>query len=53
MDGLLTGFHEPTASHHDLLAAVAGTELVAACYAQAAATGYRWHELGDVNLLLP
>ena len=53
MDGLLTGFHEPTASHRDLLAAVAGPELLDACYARAAAAGYRWHEFGDVNLLLP
>jgi len=53
VDGLLTGFHEPTASHRDLLAAVAGPELLDACYVQAAAGGYRWHEFGDVNLLLP
>jgi S-adenosylmethionine:tRNA ribosyltransferase-isomerase len=53
VDGLLTGFHEPTASHQDLLAAVAGADLLDACYAQAAEGGYRWHEFGDVNLLLP
>ena len=51
--GLLTGFHEPRASHLWLLAAVAGEELVAHCYAEAAAAGYRWHEFGDLNLLLP
>ena len=53
MDGLLTGLHEPRASHLDLLAAVAGPELLAACYAEAVAAGYLWHEFGDVNLLLP
>jgi S-adenosylmethionine:tRNA ribosyltransferase-isomerase len=53
VDGLLTGFHEPAASHWDLLAAVAAAELLAACYGQAAAAGYRRHEFGDVNLLLP
>jgi S-adenosylmethionine:tRNA ribosyltransferase-isomerase len=53
VDGLLTGFHEPTASHRDLLAAVAGQDLLDACYGRAAAAGYRWHEFGDVNLLLP
>jgi S-adenosylmethionine:tRNA ribosyltransferase-isomerase len=53
VDGLLTGFHEPTASHRDLLAAVAGPDLLAACYAAASAAGYRWHEFGDANLLLP
>jgi S-adenosylmethionine:tRNA ribosyltransferase-isomerase len=52
VDGLLTGFHEPHASHLDLLAAVAGTGLVARAYAAALAAGYRWHEFGDVNLLL-
>ncbi len=53
VDGLLTGFHEPSASHLDLLAAVAGSDLLAACYAAAVDGGYLWHEFGDVNLLLP
>jgi S-adenosylmethionine:tRNA ribosyltransferase-isomerase len=53
VDGLLTGFHEPRASHLDLLAAVAGPELLARCYQEALDTGYLWHEFGDVNLLLP
>ncbi|MEV4622968.1 S-adenosylmethionine:tRNA ribosyltransferase-isomerase [Asanoa sp. NPDC049573] len=52
VDGLLTGFHEPHASHLDLLAAVAGPGLVSTSYAAALAAGYRWHEFGDVNLLL-
>jgi S-adenosylmethionine:tRNA ribosyltransferase-isomerase len=51
-DGLLTGFHEPRASHLDLLAAVAGEPLLARCYAEAVAAGYLWHEFGDLNLLL-
>jgi S-adenosylmethionine:tRNA ribosyltransferase-isomerase len=50
---LLTGFHEPAASHLDLLAAVAGRPLLDACYAEAGAHGYLWHEFGDLNLLLP
>jgi S-adenosylmethionine:tRNA ribosyltransferase-isomerase len=53
VDGLLTGFHEPRASHLDLLAAVAGTPLLERCYAAALDAGYLWHEFGDVNLLLP
>jgi len=53
VDGLLTGFHEPRASHLDMLAAVAGTDLLAACYAEALSAGYLWHEFGDLNLLLP
>ena len=53
VDGLVTGFHEPQASHLDLLAAVAGRPLLEACYAEASAAGYLWHEFGDINLLLP
>ena len=53
VDGLLTGFHEPRASHLDMLAAVAGTPLLERCYAAALEAGYLWHEFGDVNLLLP
>jgi S-adenosylmethionine:tRNA ribosyltransferase-isomerase len=53
VDGLLTGFHEPRASHLDMLAAIAGTPLLECSYATAHAAGYLWHEFGDVNLLLP
>ena len=55
VDGLLTGLHDPHASHLDLVEAVAGAELVRAAYAavRAAPTPYLWHELGDTMLLLP
>lgn len=53
VDGLLTGFHEPRASHLDMLAAIAGMPLLERCYAAALDAGYLWHEFGDVNLLLP
>jgi S-adenosylmethionine:tRNA ribosyltransferase-isomerase len=53
VDGLLTGFHEPKASHLLMLEAIAGRRLVGACYAEALAGRYLWHEFGDVNLLLP
>ena len=54
--GLLTGLHEPEASHLDLLEAVAGRNLVDRAYADV--TGpttpqYLWHEFGDAMLLLP
>jgi S-adenosylmethionine:tRNA ribosyltransferase-isomerase len=52
VSGLLTGFHEPRASHLDLLAAVAGVDLLARCYRAAVDAGYLWHEFGDLNLLL-
>ncbi|HTJ37681.1 MAG TPA: S-adenosylmethionine:tRNA ribosyltransferase-isomerase [Dactylosporangium sp.] len=52
VDGLLTGFHEPKASHLDLLAAVADPHTLRKCYAEAVRERYLWHEFGDVNLLL-
>jgi S-adenosylmethionine:tRNA ribosyltransferase-isomerase len=51
VDGLLTGLHEPRASHLDMLAAIAGSELLERCYRAAIDAGYLWHEFGDVNLL--
>ena len=51
-DGLLTGFHEPRASHLLMLEAIVGGELLSRCYASAIAEGYLWHEFGDLNLLL-
>lgn len=53
VDGLITGWHEAGASHLFLLEAVAGAELVAAAYREAAEHGYLWHEFGDSALLLP
>lgn len=53
VDGLLTGFHEPKASHLDMLAAIARPDLLCATYDEAVAARYLWHEFGDVNLLLP
>jgi len=56
VSGLLTGLHEPEASHLDLLRAVAGGPLVARGYADlnaAEAPAYLWHEFGDAMLLLP
>jgi S-adenosylmethionine:tRNA ribosyltransferase-isomerase len=51
--GLLTGLHEPGASHLDLLEAVAGAEAVRTVYAAALDQGYLWHEFGDTTLFLP
>jgi S-adenosylmethionine:tRNA ribosyltransferase-isomerase len=51
--GLVTGWHEPGATHLDLLEAVAGAALVEAAYEQALRERYRWHEFGDSCLLLP
>jgi S-adenosylmethionine:tRNA ribosyltransferase-isomerase len=53
VDGLLTGFHEPEASHLLMLRAVSGDALLERVYAAALQERYLWHEFGDVNLLLP
>jgi len=53
VDGLITGWHEPQASHLQLLEAVAGWALVKASYSAAQAGGYLWHEFGDSHLILP
>jgi S-adenosylmethionine:tRNA ribosyltransferase-isomerase len=52
VDGILTGWHEPDASHLLMLEAIAGRPLVERSYEAALADGYRWHEFGDSHLLL-
>jgi S-adenosylmethionine:tRNA ribosyltransferase-isomerase len=53
VDGLITGWHEPQASHLQLLEAVAGTALLQRSYRAALEHGYLWHEFGDSHLILP
>jgi S-adenosylmethionine:tRNA ribosyltransferase-isomerase len=53
VDGLLTGWHEPEASHLLMLEAIAGRPALRAAYRAAVAAGYRWHEFGDAHLILP
>ena len=53
VDALLTGFHEPRASHLAMLEAVAGRDHLAHAYSSALEEAYLWHEFGDVHLLLP
>jgi S-adenosylmethionine:tRNA ribosyltransferase-isomerase len=53
VDGLITGWHEPEASHLLMLEAAAGRPLLDACYREAVANGYLWHEFGDSHLILP
>ena len=52
IDGLLTGWHEPEASHLWMLEAVAGREPLENAYDAALGSGYLWHEFGDSHLLL-
>jgi S-adenosylmethionine:tRNA ribosyltransferase-isomerase len=51
--GLVTGLHEPEATHLLLLEAVAGPALVQRAYDAALSGRYLWHEFGDSCLLLP
>jgi S-adenosylmethionine:tRNA ribosyltransferase-isomerase len=53
VDALITGWHEPEASHLGLIAAVAGHELIERSYATAHTLGYHGHEFGDFHLILP
>ncbi|AWW40306.1 S-adenosylmethionine:tRNA ribosyltransferase-isomerase [Streptomyces cadmiisoli] len=53
VDGLLTGLHEPEASHLLMLEAVAGRAAIDRGYEAALRARYLWHEFGDVHLLLP
>jgi S-adenosylmethionine:tRNA ribosyltransferase-isomerase len=53
VDGLLTGWHDPSSSHVQLLRAAAGEDLLLRSYAAALERGYLWHEFGDVELVLP
>jgi S-adenosylmethionine:tRNA ribosyltransferase-isomerase len=53
VDGLLTGWHEPEASHLLMLEAIAGRPALELAYGAAIAAGYRWHEFGDTHLILP
>ena len=53
VDGLVTGWHNPEASHLMLVESVAGPALTQAAYDAAVTAGYLWHEFGDSALLLP
>ena len=51
-DGLLTGLHEPEASHLDLLTAFLPAQKIREAYEEAVRRKYLWHEFGDLNLIL-
>lgn len=53
IDGLITGWHEPSSSHLQLLQASAGPDLLRRSYQAAAGHGYRFHEFGDSHLIVP
>lgn len=53
VDGLLTGFHEPKASHLLMLETLTGAAHLDISYRAALEHKYYWHEFGDVHLILP
>lgn len=53
VDGLVTGWHNPDASHLLLVESVAGEALTQRAYDEAVAHRYAWHEFGDAGLFLP
>ena len=52
VNSLLTGFHEPKATHLAMLEAIAGRSHLEKAYAAALAQRYLWHEFGDLHLML-
>lgn len=52
VDGLLTGLHEPEASHLDLLTAFLPAAQIRDAYEEAVRLRYLWHEFGDLNLIV-
>ena len=53
VDGIVTGWHEPEATHLLLLEAIAGRDLLERAYGEAIREGYLFHEFGDSHLILP
>ena len=53
INGLLTGFHEPRASHLKMLQSIAGFDHIERAYDSALENNYFWHQFGDLHLILP
>src|SRR5262249_6509113 len=53
VSGLLTGLHEPRATHLAMLAALCGEPHLELTYAEALGRRYLWHEFGDLHLIIP
>lgn len=52
VDGIITGFHEPEASHLDMLTAFIKPEILFDAYGEAIREKYLWHEFGDINFII-
>jgi S-adenosylmethionine:tRNA ribosyltransferase-isomerase len=53
VDGILTGWHEPKATHLAMLGAIAERSHLDVAYRAAVENKYLWHEFGDLHLILP
>lgn len=53
VNALITGMHEPDASHLAILEALAGRSHIKIAYEEALRKGYLWHEFGDLHLIVP
>src|SRR6266487_3847635 len=53
VNALLTGMHEPEATHLAMLEALAGEAHIKVAYEEALRKGYLWDEFGDLHLILP
>ncbi len=53
VSGLLTGFHEPKASHLKMLQTLAGFDHIEQAYDLAVDNNYFWHQFGDLHLIFP
>jgi len=51
VDAILTGLHEPRASHLSMLEALVGRDHLALAYDSALDHHYLWHEFGDLHLI--
>ena len=52
VSGLITGFHDTSTTHLDMISAIAGAGHLEMAYAAAQVRDYLWHELGDTHLIL-
>jgi len=52
VNAILTGLHDPKASHLSMLETLAGRDHLVLAYEAALRGRYLWHEFGDLHLLL-
>jgi S-adenosylmethionine:tRNA ribosyltransferase-isomerase len=52
VNGLITGLHEPRATHLAILQQIAARSHLERAYAEARQAAYLWHEFGDAHLIL-